>query len=156
MSDCGEIVSQPLFVLNELATLLFQLVELSVLPRERLPPRSELSKCFFHRRFEFVGRNKHAQAIVREVEEPDRLFDPALHCHRDDTLFVSSERHRDAVRIGAKLDMRRIGSGEAPAGKPRMFDQQPVLAGARRLQPIGRDLASEPGEPHHPLSDGRF
>src|SRR5215472_2527876 len=60
MSDRGEIVSQPLFVLNELATLLFQLVELGVLPRERLPPRSELSKCFFHRRFEFVCRNKHA------------------------------------------------------------------------------------------------
>jgi hypothetical protein len=26
--------------------LLFQLVELGVLPRERLPPRGELSKCF--------------------------------------------------------------------------------------------------------------
>jgi len=38
MSDRGEIVPQPLFVLNELATLLFQLVELGVLPRERLPP----------------------------------------------------------------------------------------------------------------------
>ena|SRR5215472_7014231 len=51
-------------------------------------------------------------------------------------------------------DMRRIGSGEATAGKPRMFGQRGVLAVACRLQPIGRDLASEPGQPHHPLSSG--
>src|SRR5215471_20424564 len=51
-------------------------------------------------------------------------------------------------------DMRRIGSGEATAGKPRMFGQRGVLAVACRLQPIGRDLASEPSQPHHPLSSG--
>ena len=44
MPDRAEIVAQAPFVLNELATLRFQLVELGVLPRERLPPRSELSK----------------------------------------------------------------------------------------------------------------
>src|SRR5215469_5189640 len=51
-------------------------------------------------------------------------------------------------------NMRRIGSGEATAGKPRMFGQRGVLAVACRLQPIGRDLASEPSQPHHPLSSG--
>jgi hypothetical protein len=42
------------FRLDELATLLFELIELSVLPPERLPPRSELSKRVLDRRFELV------------------------------------------------------------------------------------------------------
>jgi hypothetical protein len=53
-SNRREIVAQPFFVVDELATLLFELIELSVLPPERLPPRSELSKGLLDRRFELV------------------------------------------------------------------------------------------------------
>src|SRR6516164_590875 len=53
-SNRREIVAQPFFVLDELVTLLFQLIELSVLPPERLPSRSELSKRLLDRGFELV------------------------------------------------------------------------------------------------------
>ena len=43
-SNRREIVAQPLFVFDELTALLFQLIELGVLPSERLPSRSKLSK----------------------------------------------------------------------------------------------------------------
>jgi len=49
-----EIVAQPFFVVDELATSLFEIIELSVLPPERLPLRSELSKRLLDRRFELV------------------------------------------------------------------------------------------------------
>ena len=41
-------------VLDELTTLLFQLIELGVAPRDRLPPRSELAKRLLDRRFDLV------------------------------------------------------------------------------------------------------
>ena len=50
--------------------------------------------------------------------------------------------------------MRQIGSGEAPAGDPRVLDQQMMLPRVGGLHPISRDLASEPRQPHHPLRDG--
>src|SRR6516164_8533077 len=53
-SNRREIVAQPFFVLDELVTLLFELIELSVLPPERLPSRSELSKRLLDRGFELV------------------------------------------------------------------------------------------------------
>ena len=53
-SDRSEIVTQPLFVLNELMTLLFKLIELGVAPRERLPPGSELPKRLLDGRFDLV------------------------------------------------------------------------------------------------------
>jgi hypothetical protein len=98
----------------------------------------------------------HAEPIVCQVEKPDRLFERALHCHHDIILLASGERHRDAVAIGAELDMRRVRGCEAPAGKQRLLYQQAMLPIARRPQPIGGDLASEPGQPHHPLRDDRF
>ena len=48
-SDRREIVAQPLFVLDELTALLFQLIELGVAPPERLPPRSKLPKRLLDR-----------------------------------------------------------------------------------------------------------
>ena len=105
VSDRGEIVAQPLFVFDELATLLFQLVEFGVLPSERLPPRSELSKRFFDWGFELVRCNEHAEAIVGELQKPDRLFERAIQRHDDIILFVVVKRHWDAVGIGSELDM---------------------------------------------------
>jgi len=61
-------------VLDELTALLFQLIELGVVPPERLPPRSELPERLLDRRFELVCRNEHTEPIVCQVEKPDRLF----------------------------------------------------------------------------------
>ena len=73
-------------------------------------------------------KHKHAEAIVREVKKPDRLFERTLHRHCDVIRLVSIERHRDTVGIGGKLDTRRLGEGEAPAGEPGMLDQQELFA----------------------------
>jgi len=70
-----------------------------------------------------VASDDDAEPIVCEVEKPYRLFERALHCHSDDGLLVSSERHRDAVGIGTELDMCRIRGCEAPAGKPWLLYQ---------------------------------
>ena len=54
MPYCVEVITQPLLVFDELATLLFQLVELGVLPPERLPARGELPEGLLDRRVQLV------------------------------------------------------------------------------------------------------
>src|SRR5260370_10344098 len=57
-------------------------------------------------------------------------------------VWMRIDSHRDAIGIRAELDMRRIGSGQAPADKPRVLDQQMMLPKINGLHPISRDLAS--------------
>src|ERR1700736_6272614 len=73
-SNRREIVAQPLFVFDELTELLFQLIELGVVPPKRLPSRSKLPSAFLTEASKLVCRNEHTEPIACQVEKPDRLF----------------------------------------------------------------------------------